>query len=183
MQALVILLLSLIILSSKTAGILAVMMLGVVLKIIISDPAYSIGSSKASKELKKEANPVCRRLSLVPSSQSLTVKEQQYQSPLFGKLPAELRVQLYRELLVSKHGGRVKKPSKLVHENAETFKFEEGGDRENGLPGLGMDSTFLRCCRRIYEEALPILYRDNIFRFCEQRELSHFRSDEITTKG
>ena len=98
-------------------------------------------------------------------------------SPLFATLPAELRIKLYRNLLVSK--GRLLQPNKLINENALKFRFKKDGDRENGLPSPDIDSTFLRCCRRIYEEALPVLYRENTFKFCEANELSNFRSKKI----
>lgn len=45
--------------------------------------------------------------------------------------------------------------------------------------GPGMDATFLRCCRRIYEEALPVLYGQNVFEFYEKDELREFRSSQI----
>lgn len=45
--------------------------------------------------------------------------------------------------------------------------------------GADMDATFLRCCRRIYEEALPVLYGQNVFQFYEKDELREFRSSEI----
>ena len=98
---------------------------------------------------------------------------------MFAKLPVELRIAVYKHLLVSELEGRLLQPNELISENASKFRFKEFAYRANGLPGPGIDSTFLRCCRRIYDEALPVLYGDNIFKFCYADEIREFRSREI----
>ncbi|KAL8784092.1 MAG: hypothetical protein Q9195_009183 [Heterodermia aff. obscurata] len=170
MQIVVLVLLGLIILTSKTAGILALVMLG----IILNNSNHFVGSSNVKDAAK--ATPK-GRTEAGPSSQ--TSKNQQDKSPLFATLPAELRIQLYRHLLVSKLGGRILRPNKLIEENARNLRFTKNAKRQNGQRSLGIDSTFLRCCRRIYEEALPILYGDNIFKFFQEEEVREFRLKEI----
>ena len=42
-----------------------------------------------------------------------------------------------------------------------------------------MDATILRICRRIYQEALPMLYGDNLFIFYTPTELNLFKTHGI----
>ena len=42
-----------------------------------------------------------------------------------------------------------------------------------------MDATILRTCRRIYQEALPMLYGDNLFQFYTPAELNLFKTHGI----
>lgn len=42
-----------------------------------------------------------------------------------------------------------------------------------------IDATILRTCRRIYQEALPVLYGDNLFQFYTPLELNLFKTHGI----
>lgn len=85
-------------------------------------------------------------------------------------LPAELRQQIYRELLHSPrsiHGGE------LVEEKATALVVP---DTVQAYQILAIDATILRTCRKVYQEALPILYQVNQFGFRDVRSLWAFRS-------
>jgi len=89
-------------------------------------------------------------------------------------LPAELRQQIYRELLHSPrsiHGGE------LVEEKATALIIP---DTVQAYQILAIDATILRTCRKVYQEALPILYQVNQFGFQDVRSLWAFRSGGLT---
>ena len=74
-------------------------------------------------------------------------------APSFFSLPPELRLQIYRRLLchhtriwIQPHGGR------------DTITFSP-------------ECAILRTCRRVYSEAMPVLYGENTFRYsCPTRK-------------
>ncbi|KAL8890190.1 MAG: hypothetical protein Q9215_002620 [Flavoplaca cf. flavocitrina] len=85
--------------------------------------------------------------------------------PNFTCLPLEIRLQIYRYLLTSREV--ITKPDSLV-------------DRHYiGVPDprvLGLHVRILRSSRQIYEEALPVLYGENVFAFLSSRSLEAFQS-------
>ncbi|KAL8823801.1 MAG: hypothetical protein Q9191_005537 [Dirinaria sp. TL-2023a] len=93
--------------------------------------------------------------------------------PLFGKWPLEIRELLYKLLLVA---GHITHPGQLVENDVTTFVYKE---HEKPSNCLGIDSTILRTCRRIYNEALPILYGHNNFVFDNPRSIEAFRQESL----
>ncbi|KAL8717685.1 MAG: hypothetical protein Q9225_005093 [Loekoesia sp. 1 TL-2023] len=83
----------------------------------------------------------------------------------FLTLPPEIKNMIYRELLVS--SAPIKKPHKLVcaKRNIMLDSFQ---------PVKDIDSTILRVCRSIYDEALPVLYGQNTFEFAKPRKFQDF---------
>lgn len=76
------------------------------------------------------------------------------------KLPAELRAQIYREILIG--GGRA-----IVVFAGSEFSMWSRSCRMERSNGYGKDITtaLLRTSRRIYDEALPVLYQSHTFDF------------------
>ncbi|KAI4285382.1 MAG: hypothetical protein L6R38_000680 [Xanthoria sp. 2 TBL-2021] len=76
-----------------------------------------------------------------------------WEANLLSKLPIELRLKIYRHLLVTQDD--TKDPGSLVRRmNRFDAHFRKPPD---------FDATILRACRQVYTEALPILYGENIF--------------------
>ena len=88
---------------------------------------------------------------------------------------------IYRCLLVSSGcltcvGDAVKKK----HRDAMKKKKHDMGRTQP----YGLDARLLRSCRRLYEEALPVLYRENHFVFTNLLGLGVFQKGGlVTSKG
>ncbi len=95
-------------------------------------------------------------------------------SPFLAVLPVELRQQIYWELLSSPRSIR---GGDLVEEKAAALVVS---DIRHAHQILAIDSTILRTCRKVYEEALPISYKVNHFGFRDVRSLRAFRSGGLT---
>jgi len=80
----------------------------------------------------------------------------QFESPLFAKLPAEIRLKIYTLLLVSTDP--IKSPHLLLSNEPVLLL----NDRH---PVPSIDATFLRTCQQFYHEAMPVLYGKNTFAF------------------
>ena len=81
---------------------------------------------------------------------------------------------IYRELLVSKNPGSViKHPDALLKAKwtalAVPINLVDGGLHS------GTDATLLRICRKVYQEALGILYTENVFSFESPEAIYSFR--------
>lgn len=100
-------------------------------------------------------------------------------SPLFARLPLEIRIIIYHNLLVSKHDGQI--PSSLVNARENAPGVITNRTRfDNRLAGyqvenFGIDPTILRVCWKSYCEALPVLYGENVFNFDNPVALKRFR--------
>lgn len=57
---------------------------------------------------------------------------------------------------------------------------EETDHRPATVRQTGLSSTFLRACRKVHDEALPILYSKNLFIFKGIVQLKHFRSSGLS---
>ena len=86
-----------------------------------------------------------------------------FQLPLFLRIPLEIRLKIYGEVLLSAH--TIKNPSRQL--------IEYRTDDVERIPDI--DSSILLTSRQIYREASPILYQ-NTFSFTKAREISAFRS-------
>ncbi|KAL8784091.1 MAG: hypothetical protein Q9195_009182 [Heterodermia aff. obscurata] len=106
-------------------------------------------------------------------------KSQQIRSPLFCTIPAELRMLIYRELFISKSGGKVEQPHKLLKKKKSSLIHRHRTAMECFIRDPHIDSSILRTCRRVYEEGLPILYGDNVFMFTEAMGVTAFRDQQI----
>ena len=93
--------------------------------------------------------------------------------PLFGKWPLEIREMVYSLLLVA---GRIDYPGKLIEKRFTRLIYKEG---RRPCGALGIDWTILQTCRRIYNEALPILYGRNNFVFDSPQSIDVFRQQSL----
>ena len=75
---------------------------------------------------------------------------------LFFKLPKEIRLMIYGELLVQKH-------SVEWMLNEANHKSRKSDSKSGGTPSI-IHSAIMSTCRLIYEETLPILYASNVFK-------------------
>lgn len=89
-------------------------------------------------------------------------------SPFLNDLPAEIRLQIYVELLESPRSIR---GGELVEEKATALIVSD-----QAYESLAIDAAILRTCHQIYHEALPTLYQVNHFGFHDARSLRVFRS-------
>ncbi|KAL8943595.1 MAG: hypothetical protein Q9216_000960 [Gyalolechia sp. 2 TL-2023] len=94
-------------------------------------------------------------------------------SSSFQTLPLEIRHMIYRELLVS--SAPIKKPHRLVCSKRNVML-------DSIQPIKDIDSTILRVCRSIYDEALPVLYGQNTFEFAKPRKLRDFSHGYLEQK-
>lgn len=95
-------------------------------------------------------------------------------SPFFTILPPEIRQLIYRKLLC---GCENLLAGILVKTRVQCVVSVK--DRKDQR--WNTDSIVLRVCRRIYHEALPILYRENDFLFFGLEDLRDFRSLGLAT--
>ena len=105
---------------------------------------------------------------LVTALQSLEITEGD-PCPLFRKWPFEIREMVYKNLLFA---GCIEHPDKLVNDKLKTFVRKES---DRSFSHLGIDSTILQTCRRIHDEALPVLYAHNRFMFDDPVAIEVFR--------
>jgi len=81
---------------------------------------------------------------------------------------------VYRLLLVTTE---IDNPSQLVNEKLRSLIIPASHPRLVILSVI--DATVLRTCRRIYEEALPILYGDNTYKFSIATSLEVFKGEGL----
>ena len=90
-------------------------------------------------------------------------------------LPPEVRAMIYRKLLISPD--RIDNPAyrvglkRIEHKMLGTY-----------APVAGLDSTILRVCRTVYDEALPVLYGENTFCFPGPDTMATFKSVGLVEK-
>jgi len=85
-------------------------------------------------------------------------------------LPPEIRRLIYRNLLCTP---KIIPGGELVEDKRTAIIIP---DAVPPTMNLSIDATFLRACRAIYSEALPILYQDNWFGFSKVSMLRVFRT-------
>ncbi len=103
---------------------------------------------------------------------ALTARQQDSCS-FFVKLPLELRLLVYRELLVSEK--TIVGLSMMVGKERLKRKMQSKYD-----PIPDIDAAILRTCRKAYNEAIGTLYGENIFKFSSIRALNAFKEDGLT---
>ncbi|KAG7005195.1 hypothetical protein G7Y79_00021g050620 [Physcia stellaris] len=104
--------------------------------------------------------------------------DEQPESPFFNKLPAEIRSSVYQYLLRSNRDRILIRTTRLMSPAViELVRKKVYSDDSESLDF--MDATILRTCRRIYQEALPMLYGDNLFQFYTPAELNLFKTHSI----
>jgi len=89
----------------------------------------------------------------------------QVESPLFAKLPTEIRLKIYALMLVSPD------PIKSPHTLLPSEPVLLSNDRH---PAPSIDAVFLCTCQKIYCEALPVLYGKNTFAFSSASGVQKF---------
>ena len=103
-------------------------------------------------------------------------------SPFFTRFPPEIRNQIYRCLLISKHNGIIERPDILLKFKTKQLVFmARAADR---IPfELGIRTAIIHTCCQAYMEALPILYGENIFEFSGAKELDVFKQHGLRTSS
>jgi len=102
----------------------------------------------------------------------LTARKQD-SCPFFDKLPLEIRLLVYRELLPSEK--TIVGLSMMVGKERLKRKMQSNYD-----PIPDIDAAILRTCRKPYNEAIGTLYGENIFKFSSIRALNAFKEDGLT---
>ena len=99
------------------------------------------------------------------------------------KFPAEIRNQVYRELLISKDREWFDRPDLMMKAKTSRLVYDTESPAEDVYPrDLGVHVAILQTCHRVYVEALPILYRENIFAFTEAGMLEYFKKEGLDVK-
>jgi hypothetical protein len=106
-----------------------------------------IGTSETAEPTATEAK--------APSS----TRFQQLECALFTKIPPEIRIMIYRHLLVS--GESILLPRKRGSHETVVNPW----DGSWGGSGYGIDATLMQTCKAIYGETVSMLYGDNEFQF------------------
>jgi len=102
-------------------------------------------------------------------SQSLTqAYETHSDSPYLSLLPAEVRNEIYKYLLISTH--IITPERQAVGPLRHYSKFTTCSQ-----PALEIDATVLRACRAIAYEGYPVLYGQNTFSFSSPTEMKYFK--------
>ncbi len=109
-----------------------------------------------------------------PSTKSPTLIEStisnQPSCPLFNKLPSEIRIMIYKELLTSNNV--IRNAHKLLGPNLSFLCSDNVRLRD-------IDSRILRTCKKIHDEARLILYQENCFGFRTIDAMKSFAHDEM----
>ena len=104
-----------------------------------------------------------------PTTRSKPTSSKESSCAFLAKLPIEIRIMVYQELLISAS------PIQDAHELFGPKKSFMKYDDKPRIPNL--DSRVLRTCKQIYNEARPILYGENWFRFVRLYNISAFARD------
>ena len=93
----------------------------------------------------------------------------QSQCLFFNMLPPEIRLRIYRYVLVSIY---------YINQPSERIGMARLHQRSLGTycPIPDISATILRTCRAIYDEALPVLYGGNQFNFSTVKDIVDFKS-------
>lgn len=91
----------------------------------------------------------------------------------FFTLPAEIRIAIYCQILVSK--GPICEADRLVGDNMSVLLTE-------CKPITDINSAILRTCRKVYTEALHVLYAQNTFHFSDPRAIARFQETSRFSK-
>ena len=158
----------------------------------MQDRAYSRPSTKRARldqphdfaevvhrDLARRERKSLRRQTLVKPKASVSLPKPSRSPitcPFFQLLPLELRHLIYRQLLCAK---KIFRGGELVEDKRTTVVVSED---PHPAFNLGIDATFFRTCRKMYCEALPILYQENWFGFSEVRMLKTFRTKGLPEK-
>ena len=97
-------------------------------------------------------------------------RKPQTQCVLFKNIPPEIRRMILAQLLVSPE--HIASPGRLLSSKIPLLTNDY-----HPIPGL--DARILRTCRAIYNEAMPILYGQNVFYFTNTHSLFDFLADEL----
>ncbi len=102
-------------------------------------------------------------------SQSLTQAYQaQPESPYLNLLPAEVRNEVYKYLLIS--------PLTITPERQAVGPLRHYTKFSTcSAPALEINATVLRTCRAIAYEGYPVLYGQNTFSFTSPTEMKYFK--------
>ena len=136
----------------------------------VATPPRETPSPETLKPKSRRPNKKYREVDggLVTALQSLNITGGD-PCPLFRKWPFEIREMVYKNLLFA---GCIEHPDKLVNDKLKTFVRRES---HRSFNHLSIDSTFLQTCRRIHDEALPVLYAHNRFMFDDPVAIEVFR--------
>ena len=104
-----------------------------------------------------------------PTDPPVTPKAQM-KCPLFTAIPVEIRHMVYRQVLT------IPETIKNVHKHIGS---KDTALVNNYQPIPHIDAAFLRTCRLIYSEALPILYGYNTFEFSSSNAIRSFQSKSL----
>lgn len=96
----------------------------------------------------------------------------QKRCPLLYAIPLEVRFIIYDHLLVSASSISTKQANKLLGRKRSILLSEHN-------PISDISATLLRTCRKVYNEALPILYGRNVFSFPNPEAIEKFRDSGI----
>ena len=136
----------------------------------VATPPRDSPSFETLKPKPRRPNTIYREVDgdLVTALQSLGITEGD-PCPLFRKWPFEIREMVYKNLLFA---GCIEHPDKLINDKLETFVRKES---HRSFSHLGIDSTILQTCRRVHDEALPVMYAHNRFIFDNPVAIEIFR--------
>lgn len=133
------------------------------------------GDSKARTITKRPQ--VCQSIRQSSSAQRNPVinAKQKAQCLFLSMLPLEMRIQIYRLLLVK--DSQLDRAGEWVRNKENMQKsiiFKESTQERQDL-----HASMLRTCRTIYTEALLILYSENGFKFTTPADLCTFRENGL----
>ncbi|KAL2041665.1 hypothetical protein N7G274_005449 [Stereocaulon virgatum] len=100
------------------------------------------------------------------ASQEIAIAVQD--SPLFSKCATEIRLMIYKNLLVVS-GFIIDPHRQLAHEKPIVLSGRK--------PIPGLDARIMRTCGAIYIESIPVLYGLNRFRFCSKKAVRWFQAN------
>ena len=96
------------------------------------------------------------------------------QCMFFSKLPPEIRILVYRQILTTKA---------VLNAGAEIKKMTRSLTTDDNDPShiSNINSAVMQTCRKMYQETLPVLYGENKFGFRTPEDLEAFREGNLET--
>ena len=127
--------------------------------------------ARVAERLARQEGPTKEAAAKVPKASNAPQKRTS--DSFLRALPFEIRLLIYRQMLTTP---KTVRGGELVTDKQHSLIIPSN---RPAIFSLGIDATFLRTCKQIYLEALPVLYQNNTFGFSEVQMIETFKRNGL----